>query len=228
MEPRPPTDLSPAPVGQSSHAAASDLPVGCPYRLRTLPRARSASCRSHSVIRLRCRSHYMTSSPNVLSYRRAANTTFALSAAECARLVLLTVKTTSCRRSDAHGLPFSAYIASTSQHEVTLVEQTVDSSFLDHTPERLIGELSYGRNPLDRCLREERDVERKSSHRAGRRRHPSIQDSRPSRRYRKRWRIERLFAWLHNFRRFVTRYEYTALNFLGFVQIRCRDISRQF
>jgi len=28
------------------------------------------------------------------------------------------------------------------------------------------------------------------------------------RRYKKRWKVERLFAWLHWFRRLVTRYEY--------------------
>ncbi|MGD1045171.1 MAG: transposase, partial [Bacteroidota bacterium] len=39
------------------------------------------------------------------------------------------------------------------------------------------------------------------------------------RRYVKRWRIERLFAWLHNFRRLVVRYEYHAENFLGFVHL---------
>jgi transposase len=27
-------------------------------------------------------------------------------------------------------------------------------------------------------------------------------------RYKKRWKVERLFAWLHWFRRLVTRYEY--------------------
>ena len=41
------------------------------------------------------------------------------------------------------------------------------------------------------------------------------------RRYRRRWRIERLNAWLQNFRRLVTPYEYHAGNFLGFVQLGC-------
>ncbi len=43
----------------------------------------------------------------------------------------------------------------------------------------------------------------------------------PLRRYRRRWRVERLLAWLQNFRRLVTRYEYHATNFLGFVQLGC-------
>jgi transposase len=33
------------------------------------------------------------------------------------------------------------------------------------------------------------------------------------------WRVERLFAWLHWFRRLVTRYEYHIENFLGMVRL---------
>ncbi|HET9283979.1 MAG TPA: IS4/IS5 family transposase, partial [Candidatus Angelobacter sp.] len=33
--------------------------------------------------------------------------------------------------------------------------------------------------------------------------------------------IERLFAWLHNFRRVVTRWEYHDDNFFGMVQLAC-------
>jgi transposase len=39
------------------------------------------------------------------------------------------------------------------------------------------------------------------------------------RRYRKRWKIERFFAWLFSFRRCTVRYEYYAANFRGFVQL---------
>ena len=35
----------------------------------------------------------------------------------------------------------------------------------------------------------------------------------------RRWRVERLFAWLQNYRRLVTRYERHAENFLGFVYL---------
>ena len=47
------------------------------------------------------------------------------------------------------------------------------------------------------------------------------QDGRPLRRYRRRWHIERLFAWMMRFRRLVTRYEHSARNFLGFVKLAC-------
>jgi transposase len=38
---------------------------------------------------------------------------------------------------------------------------------------------------------------------------------------RRRWKVERLFAWMHSFRRLVTRWEYHATNFLGMVQLGC-------
>lgn len=50
---------------------------------------------------------------------------------------------------------------------------------------------------------------------------PKTQDGRPLRRYRRRWKIERLVAWLGNFRRLVVRYERHALNYLGFVPLGC-------
>jgi transposase len=36
--------------------------------------------------------------------------------------------------------------------------------------------------------------------------------------------VERLFAWLHWFRRLVIRWEYHAKNFLGMVQLGCIKI----
>jgi len=54
------------------------------------------------------------------------------------------------------------------------------------------------------------------------------QDGRPLRRYRRRWKIERLMAWLHNFRRIVSRWEVKVENYLGFVQLGCiRILLRQ-
>ena len=47
------------------------------------------------------------------------------------------------------------------------------------------------------------------------------QDLRPMRRYRRRWHVERLFAWLLSFRRLVTRYEHHVANFLGFCKLAC-------
>jgi len=41
------------------------------------------------------------------------------------------------------------------------------------------------------------------------------------RRYRRRWKVERLFAWLQNFRRIAVRYERFAENFLGMLRLAC-------
>jgi hypothetical protein len=54
-------------------------------------------------------------------------------------------------------------------------------------------------------------------------RNPRV-DGRKLRRYKRRWRVERLFAWLHKFRRVVVRYDYHAENFLGFVHLDCIKI----
>ena len=55
------------------------------------------------------------------------------------------------------------------------------------------------------------------------------QDGRSLRRYRKRWKVERLFAWLKQFRRINTRWDRYAENFLGFLQLGCIVILlRQF
>jgi transposase len=102
---------------------------------------------------------------------------------------------------------------------VTLVAATLDSRFVDATPQRLIGDRAYDADPLDEAL-SELGVEMIAPHRRNRKR-PKTQDGRPLRRYRRRWKIERLFAWLGNFRRLVVRYERQALNYLGFVHLGC-------
>ena len=45
------------------------------------------------------------------------------------------------------------------------------------------------------------------------------QDRCPLRRARRRWKIERLFAWFHNSRRIVTRWERSPDNFLGMIHL---------
>ena len=120
---------------------------------------------------------------------------------------------------DCSGLPLAACTASASPHEVTLVAPTLDSRFVDDFPRRLIGDRGYDADPLDAQLAH-LGIEMIAPHRRNRTR-PQTQDGRPLRRYRRRWKIERLFAWLRNFRRLVVRYERYALNYLGFVHIGC-------
>lgn len=83
----------------------------------------------------------------------------------------------------------------------------------------MIGDLAYDSDPLDQRLRR-RGVRLIAPHKANRVR-AKTQDGRELRRYCRRWKIERLFAWLHNFRRLVIRWEYHEANFLGLVQLGC-------
>ena len=121
---------------------------------------------------------------------------------------------------DGAGLPLAVSIASASPHEVTLVDATLDACFAPAVPLRMIGDRAYDSDALDARLRAEHGIAMIAPHRTNRRRAPT-QDGRPLRRSRRRWRVERLHAWLQNFRRLVTRYEYHAENFLGFVQLGC-------
>jgi transposase len=120
---------------------------------------------------------------------------------------------------DRAGLPLAMCAASASPHEVTLVAATLDSRFVDALPQRLIGDRAYDADPLDTELAK-LNVEMIAPHRRNRKK-PKTQDGRPLRRYKRRWKVERLFAWLGAFRRLVVRYERHALNFLGFVQLGC-------
>jgi transposase len=120
---------------------------------------------------------------------------------------------------DRHGLPIAACVANASPHEVTLVEETLDAAWTEYLPERLVGDKAYDSDVLDARLLDERGVDLISPNR--RNRLTKTQDGRKLRRYRRRWKIERVFAWLHNFRRLVVRYEYHATNFLGMLQLGC-------
>ena len=120
---------------------------------------------------------------------------------------------------DGQGLPLAVTVASASPHEVKLVGQTLENQFLEHGPERLIGDMAYDSDPLDEQLAEQ-GIELIAPHRQNRSR-AATQDGRPLRRYLRRWKIERLWAWLQNYRRIVVRYERYAANYRGFVLLGC-------
>ncbi len=105
---------------------------------------------------------------------------------------------------------------SASPAECQLVEEVLAASFLDKLPARLIGDKAYDSDRLDEKLHDEYGIELIAPNR---RRRSNTQDGRKLRRYKKRWKVERLFAWMHNFRRLVIRWEYHIENFLGFVHL---------
>jgi len=129
--------------------------------------------------------------------------------------------------SEGTGLPIAATIASASPHEITLIESLLDARVLPRSPKRLLYDQAADGDPLRQRLAW-RKIELVCRHRSNRSR-PPTQDGRKLRRIKRRWKIERAIGWLQNFRRLVTRYEYHAEMFLGFVQAACMIIVlRQF
>ena len=92
-----------------------------------------------------------------------------------------------------NSVPVAVAIDSASAHESQLVDETLSASFLDELAARLIGDKAYDFDPLDRHLEDEYGMEMIAPNRENRSR---TQDGRPLRRYKRRWVVERLFAWL--------------------------------
>lgn len=122
---------------------------------------------------------------------------------------------------DRHGLPMSVAIAAGNRHDVVLTDLTLDASFVDALPQKLIGDKAWDSSTLQAQLASERDIELVAPKRGGARPSKRKQDGRALRRVRRRWRVERLFAWLKNFRRLVTRWEYKSDNYLGLLYLGC-------
>src|SRR5215471_10335300 len=122
---------------------------------------------------------------------------------------------------DRNGLPVAVCTDSASPAEVKLVCQTLEQRFVADVPQRLIGDKAYDSDGLDNEVLEQFGAEMIAPHREGRRLDRITQDGRPLRRFKRRWKVERLFAWLYNFRRLVVRYEYHAENYFGFIQLAC-------
>jgi len=127
------------------------------------------------------------------------------------------------------------HLDSASPAEVKLLEPTLQRTVIPRDalngtkgqPPRLIVDRAYDSDPL-RWRLAQRGIEMVCPHRR-RRRRASLQDGRTLRRYRRRWKIERLIAWLGNFRRLVVRYERNILMYRAFVHVACLlIIARQF
>ena len=131
---------------------------------------------------------------------------------------------------DGAGLPLGSTLAAASPAEVTLVDQTLQAIAVPRTgpgrprqkPTRLIADRGYDSDPL-RTRLAQRGIELISPHRRNRVK-PPTQDGRALRRYRRRWKIERLFAWLGHSRRLVIRYEYLPVMYGAFFHVACAMI----
>ena len=128
---------------------------------------------------------------------------------------------------DGEGVPLGATIHSASPAEVTLLEDTLKTIRVPRSgrgrprskPARLIADKAYDSDPLRHRLKQ-RGIELIVPHRANRKR-PATQDGRSLRRYKRRWKVERSFAWMHNYRRLVVRWEQRASMYLAFIHVAC-------
>jgi transposase len=120
---------------------------------------------------------------------------------------------------DGTDFPVAISVGSASPHEVKLVEKTLEDRLVDEKPERLIGDRAYDSDPLDEKLAEQ-GILLIAPHKSNRKK-PKTQDGRELRRYRRRWKVERLFVWLQNYHRILVRYERFLENYLAFVNLAC-------
>ena len=135
---------------------------------------------------------------------------------------------------DGQGIPLGSQLASASPAEVKLAEATLENISVPQRgpgrprkrPLRIIADRGYDSDPL-RWRLLQRGIVLLSPHRRKRRR-PSVNDGREMRRYRKRWKVERTFAWLGNYRRLVVRYDRRLDIYSGFFHLACALITLRF
>jgi len=129
---------------------------------------------------------------------------------------------------DGAGVPLGNHLHSASPSEVKLVEATLAAICVGRRhragrprqkPERLIADRGYDSDPLRKQLAR-RGIELIAPHRRNRCKTPT-QDGRALRRYKRRWIVERTFAWLGNFRRLVVRYDRSLTIYQAFFHIAC-------
>jgi transposase len=117
-----------------------------------------------------------------------------------------------------NSLPLGVSFESASPAECRLVVAVLAGCFPNHLPERLIGDKAYDSDALNEQM-SEYGVEIISPNWSNCKQKP--EGGRPPRRYRRCWKVERLFAWMPNYRRLLTQWEHHIEHFLGFVQLAC-------
>ena len=117
---------------------------------------------------------------------------------------------------DANGLPIGLRVCTAGEHEVKQAEESVVSCWTKWLPDRVIADRAFDSDALDKAL-SEYGVDMIVPHRKNRK--VRTQDGRKLRRYKRRWKVERLFAWLGNFRRLLVRHERRLANYEGFAHL---------
>lgn len=135
---------------------------------------------------------------------------------------------------DGQGIPLGSQLTSASPAEVRLAESTLETISVPRggpgrpqkRPWRVIADRAYDSDGL-RWRMLGRGMVLIAPHRKNRRK-PSLNDGRNLRRYRKRWKIERTFAWLGNYRRLVVRYDRHLSMYRAFFHLACVLITLRF
>jgi transposase len=132
---------------------------------------------------------------------------------------------------DGQGVPLGVHLDAASPAEVNLLEPTLATIAVPRTgpgrprqkPERVIADKAYDSDPL-RARLKRCGIELIAPHRHNRKK-PKTQDGRKLRRHRRRWKVERTFAWFGNYRRLVVRWERHLKMYLAFFHLACLLIT---
>jgi transposase len=119
---------------------------------------------------------------------------------------------------DGQGLPLGKQLASASPHESKLIESTLDQSYGVEKIQRLIYDKAADSNALRQRMAD-RGIDLIAPENRSRKKR--VQDRRKLRRYRRRWKMERTFAWIANSRRLVVRYERRLHIYSAFFHLAC-------
>jgi transposase len=119
------------------------------------------------------------------------------------------------------GVPIGGLVASAQSAEVKLAEVTLatvqvprDKGRPRTRPKEVVADKGYDSGPLRRRLRR-RGIKPCIPERRGKKPVPGWKVDLSG--YRHRWKVERTFAWLGNYRRLVVRYEWLAHVYWAFV-----------
>lgn len=135
---------------------------------------------------------------------------------------------------DGQGIPLGVHLSPANLAESHLAEATLAQVAVPRAgrgrpkqkPQRIIADKGYDSRPLWLRLRR-RGIQLIVPHLSSRKHR--YQDGRSLRRYKRRWIVERTNAWLHNFRRLVTRYDNKLEHYRAFLYAACMLITlRQF
>lgn len=136
--------------------------------------------------------------------------------------------------SEGHSIPLSVTVASANEAEITLAEPTVKAIRITKKrgrpqtrPKLVCADKAYDSMAFRRALRK-RGIktaipERTSKKQKRRKKGPKPKCEKAN--YEQRWKVERTFAWMGNFRRTLIRWERKFEGFKGFVIFTCMFLT---